>query len=691
MLHCLNRGFNIVHNLSRTNCPFQRHLTHGRQISTSSVLRSQENLNKDDKDLLVKDQSSTHERVPEEEFPVSAFHHTQLVPEVPIKGLDLEKRIQKTEKKGSFCADFFTGRYDHDFLTYPDVLYDRVENNVLKDQARMVQQLWPQIWDDDRALQKYNFFNLFQLSVTEMMTVFEAIGASSSKPNMPIDKPHLVNKAIISLIIRNCLTYWPIYKSTNENVKHLLPKNHIIYESSSNSQDLLPPIGFCWTEKAPNLGSLPPQEWASQVTYGASDVQHHLISGSKTKVLNEDSADHYLVFCRDKALSEKSESGPIEDEPNPASDPFIGCSLVHKSELKLSPTYHDRTGFNYTDVKFDVTLPDDRIIFPGQRRDPTGVNIKALGQLATCSVTLGLLKDILRQTYKNLIDNKSGLLSCDIVKRKLACVTIQIFSIESMVYYIAGMYDGLEGSFDTHMEASILKIVTNEYAYSILQELQQLNGSDMINVSKFQDQFNIYDAFLDGSVYNRLYLSTMGIIWFARNQNTSLNKLRLAPWYPGYFVKSLFRETIERNDWMVLRADIYGLLHPALKQAAVNLEFLIKRVKVAAQLICSRHGKDATGTQSALYQLAQLAMDTFMLTTICARASKSYSNGSRHAELDVGIATTVSFDLAKKCRVVMDDMQFDGGNVFENRSAMINELNIKMGGYYAESPLDPNI
>lgn len=689
MLHCFNKGFHVFTNLSRTSPLLQRHLTHNKHVSTSSVIRSQENPSKEDKEL-IKDQTLENEDIPEEEFVLSAFHTTQLVPEVPIKSLDIQKKITKLQKKGSFSVDLFTGSFDEDFLTYPEMLDNRVENQALKDQATMVRQLWPQIWDDNMQLQKYNFFNLFQLSITEMMTVFEAIGGSSSIPKTPIDKPSLVTKAIVSLIIRNCLTYWPIYKSNNESLKCFLPKKHIVFGGSAVTQEALHlPLGFCWTEQAPNLGSLPPQEWFSQVTYGKAQDKHHLIEGRKTKVLFEDDVEHYLVFCRDKNLSEDHEVP--ENEPNPASDPFVGCSLVHKSELDFSPTYQDSAGFKYTDIQFDRALSDERIVFPGQRKDPTAVNIKALGQLATCSVTLGLLKDIMRQTYKHLIDSKRGLLSCDIVRRKLASITMKIFSIESMVYYIAGMYDGLEDGFDAHMETSILKIITNEYAYNILQELQQLCGSEMYCVSKYQDQFNIYDAFLDGSVYNRLYLSTMGVIWFARNNNTTLNKLRLTPWYPGYFMKHLIKETIERNNWLTLKADIYGQLHPSLKDAAVNLEFILKRVKHGTQLMCMRHGKDITGAQSALYQVAELAMDSFMLTTICARASKSYTNGSRHSEIDVGIAATISIQLAKKCRMMMDDMQFDGGYVFENRAELINELNIKMGGYYAESPLDPNI
>lgn len=646
---------------------------------------------------------SKHEDVPEEEFSISQFSQNQLLPEVPITSLDIVKRINKIEKKGSFCVDIFAGKYDHDFLTYPEPLDNRIENQKLKDQAKMVQQLWPVIWDDEMQLQKFNFFNLFQLSVTEMMTVFEAIGASSKKcydnnliftqkgsENM-LQQQILVTRSIISLITRNCLTYWPMSRSKNDAIKEFLPSKHILFGGLSDSKEILSPIGFCWTEQAPNLGSLPPQEWLTYGQSGGEGIDHHTIKGLKTRVLVDDSTQHYLVYFRDKFLSDKYEKNVPEDESNPASDPFVSCCVVHKSELTEGPTYTDPVGFTYRDIMIDTIVPDSRLVFTATRNDPTGVNIKALGQLATSAVILGLLKDLLRSAYAVLLDKKRGILNCDLIERRLVEVTHRIFAIESMVYYIAGMYDGLEDGFDAHMEATILKIVVNEYAHECIQKIQQVCGADMFITSKIQDQINILDSFLDGNVYNRLYLATMGIIWFARSKNIHLNKLRLAPWYPGYFIKYLIKEKSERGNFLTVDADIAGNLHPSLSEAAANLEYIVKRVKYATEMICMRHGKDATAAQSDLYRLAQISIDSFLLTTMLARASKSFCNGSRNSDIDVNLASIFSHDLCRKVQAYMHEIQVTPMATLDNQSSRVNELNLKMGGYYAESPLDPNV
>lgn len=708
--------------------PIERHLSRLNDlrcsISSSNILCVSKNSNqaspesddsggsnKQQEDSSINEGQLTRERspgedIPEEEFVLSKFHQVELVPEVPLTSLDLERRITRLEKKGSFSAEIFTGGYDEEFLAYPEPLKERKELIKLKEQAAMVRQLWPQIWDDDLSLHRYNFFNLFQLSISEMMTVFEAIGQSSGRcydisvpevaPKTPLEivqRQTIVTKAIVSLITRNCLTSWPIFKSECQYAKKLIPKKSILHGGSADGADgpAPRPIGFCWTEKAENLGSVPPQEWTTFGQDGRPNSNHHLIQGKKTQVLFDENVEHYLVYFRDKFLAQKYFEDTPTDEPNPASDPFVGCCLVHKSEIKQSPIYVDSAGFRYTDIELDCVVPNDRLVFPAKRKDPHPVNIKGLGQTATCAVILGILKDTLRGVYKYMLDEKRGILNCDIIERKLTTVTSKIFALESMVYYIAGMYDGLENGFDAHMETTILKIVTNEYAYEILQELQQICGSEMFMLSKLQDQMNILDAFLDGNVYNRLYLSTMGIIWFARSRNMHLNQLRLAPWYPGYFLRNLFKETAEKGNYLTLDADIYGMLHPSLKDAGMNLEYILKRVKYATENLCSRHGKDVVRAQSSLYRLAQLSIDSFMLTTLCARASKSFCNGSRNSEIDVAMATTFSHELAKRVRYYIEEIQSTPLTNMDAKAKLCNELNIKMGGYYAESPLDTNI
>lgn len=657
-------------------------------------------------------------KVPEETVSVHGFNAPEHVEEKPLMSLNIEQRIDKLDKKGSFTADFFIGKFDDDFLTYPDPLHDRSECKKLMDQKAMVRQLWPKIWNDNEQLQAFNFFNMFQLSVTEMMTVFEAIGESSRDcyetnltsssdksalfhsdlPDKVEDSKHSefnhfqVTQSILSLITRNCLTYWPIHKSSNEELKNaFLPKKHILFGGSKEDKDRYLPMGFAWSEQAPLLGTLAPQEWSSRGLHGGQFTNQYALRGKKSRLLADDEIEHYLVFFRDTLLAGQYEDGPKDDEPNPETDPFIGCCLMHKSEMKIGPSYKDSAGFKYNDIEFDTVLEQNREVIKSRRLNPHPLNIKALGQLVTCAVQLGLLKASLRRTYEYLMQKRPGLLSCAIVELKMTYITGKIFAMESMLYYIAGMFDGLEAGFDAHLEAAMFKTVTCEFGYEILQDLQQLCGSDMLNTSRMQDQLNIYDSFLDGAIYNRLYVSTMGLLWYSRNENKRYNMFMTGVWHPGSFIRTKLQEVSTAGEFLTLDADIYGQLHPSMHEAAHNLEWVIKRVKYSADIICRRYGKDVVSHQNELTRLSQLAIDTFMLTAVCSRASKAYCNGAKFAEIDVTLATSFTDYMLRRIRLYVSEFEQAPLYTIESKAKVINELNLRNCGYFPHTPLDPNI
>lgn len=641
--------------------------------------------------------------VEEDEVVLSKVISPPIVPEVPLKSLDFVKSVKKAKKKGSFAVDFFVGRYDTDYLIYPDLLQYNDQLTQLMDQVNMVKQLYPQIWDDEHQLQKYNFYNIFQMSISEMMLVFEAIGASarscydsqklatSVEQSFVLPQQTKVSKAILSLIIRNCLTYWPLSKSKNPQMRNFLPTSNIIY-GRVEDEKLLPPIGFAWSEHAEGLGNLPAQEWQTTGLKGGEDAGgSYILEGKKSRVLSEEATDYYMVYFRDKFLSDRYVVDQNHPEPNPASDPFIGCAMLDKTQVNLSDVYLDSAGFDYVDLEINDVIAESQIVFPAERRDPHGLNIKALGQTAASAVVLGILKDSLRLVYRHLIKNKSGLLECEIIQKKLAHITSRIFAIESMVYFVSGMFDGLEDGFDAHLEAAMLKVVTNEYGYECLRDLQHVFGSDMLILSKLQDQLNTFDSFLDGNIFNRIYISSMGLLWYARVENKHLNEMRLPSYNTGKFYKALFQERFQRGDLYTLDADIYGNVHPSLKDAATILEFMMKRVKFAAEEICRVRGLDAMKSQVELYEMSKLVTDTFVLSAMMARASKSYSIGTRHGQTDVELCT--SFARLMHDQFTVNTHQFEclKTSPFVASVNWIHNINLKSGGYYAIHPMDPNI
>lgn len=644
----------------------------------------------------------------EEVISVHGFDPLANIQERPLQSLGIAERIPKLEKAGSFTVDFFLGKFDHSYLTYPDPLNDKLECKKLVNQAAMVRQMWPKIWNNDEELQRNNFFNLYQLSVTEMVSIFEAIGSSSryyfdsslatlnSTTSAVLDssamKHYDITKSILSLITRNCLTYWPISKSKNQELKdRFLPKRHILYGGMADELNPLTPIAFAWSEKAYQLGTQAPQEWTTIGSRETKNSDNFCVVGKKEKILVDDNSDYFMVYYRDSLLSKQYDDILDDSEPNPATDPFIGACIVHSSEISNAVNYTDSTGFTYRDIEIDRVLANSREVFPATRNSPFPLNIKGLGQLATCAVEMGILKSSLQRTYRYLLEHRPGLLTCDIVQQKLSLVTSKIFALESMVYYIAGMYDGLADGFDAHIEAAMLKVATIKFGYEILQDLQQLTGSESLVTSKMQDQLNIFDSFLDGAIYNQVYISTMGILWFLRNNNVSLNKLRLSLWYPGHTLRTAISNVTLKSSITTLDADIIGEVHPSLRKAGLNLEFLLKNIKYAANLICRCHGGNTLKAQTELSRVSRVATDSFMLVAVLARASKTYSNALKNSEIDVALANIFSEHLVNKLQIDLVDLERSPLERLDSMSKIISDMNLKNGGFFAANPLDPNI
>jgi len=96
----------------------------------------------------------------------------------PIKSLKVKDAIEKVSKNGSFVKNLFLGKFDQDFLTYPNLIQTRTEFIKLLTQSEVIDRYFRIFVQDEKTLSDLGFFKLWKLSITEMMSVFEAIGSS---------------------------------------------------------------------------------------------------------------------------------------------------------------------------------------------------------------------------------------------------------------------------------------------------------------------------------------------------------------------------------------------------------------------------------------------------------------------------------------------------------------------------------
>src|SRR5699024_937782 len=116
-------------------------------------------------------------------------------------------------------------------------------------------------------------------------------------------------------------------------------------------------------------------------------------------------------------------------------------------------------------------------------------------------------------TYAHLVNEKLGLAASDLMQYRLYQATNRIYSLESMLYMTAAMYDSFEMGGPTagsganlECEAATVKVAAAEAGAEVCASLRAVFGSRHPFASTALDLIYSLDAFLDCSMQNRVLL-----------------------------------------------------------------------------------------------------------------------------------------------------------------------------------------
>ncbi|XP_054168792.1 complex I assembly factor ACAD9, mitochondrial-like isoform X2 [Oppia nitens] len=620
----------------------------------------------------------------------------------PIQSLGLRSTIEKIIKYESFIERSFLGEFDKDFLSFPILLKTRQEFIEMTDQYEMVRQTFAKMRKDDQTLETLAFKSLYELSVSEMMFVFEAIGASnqqrlssfgtvsaedrrrlnpindinrllSTTPENQLTVESLNEKKtfieeVVPLIIHNALTYYAVYTSSNVSLRDEILETK-------------PKIGFAFCEPNDHLGSLPYIHWESQAKLSNS-ADSWLISGSKGRIL-KDNYDYYMVFCRSDEFPEESDIKRINQYG-------IVTLLVPKDQVIIENDGTDSYGFEYQRIRFnDLLLSREKHeLIKSEEKATLALNVKACGQLASSAIILGILKQLLRNTYNFVVNERVGLSECDIIQKILSESTQKIYAIESMLYLTAAMFDSFETGSDMTLESIAVKTKATEFGYDVIKNLRSIYGSRYPVSSTAHDLINVFDSFLDCSINNRMYLALRGVRMHGQWNHDHIRRMRLSPLYPVYMLKSYLKSVRARRDNISLDLDLVGYCHPNLRSAAEWLEYCVKKLDFVTQQVLIKHGKNIINKQQELDRLATMAIDIYMVTATTSRASHAMCTGLRNSDIDKEVAINLSMESFLNTTKLVDELFNSGDTNSDHRHPMVHNRNVKYDGYFAMPTID---
>ncbi|KAG8236346.1 hypothetical protein J437_LFUL010480, partial [Ladona fulva] len=117
------------------------------------------------------------------------------------------------------------------------------------------------------------------------------------------------------------------------------------------------------------------------------------------------------------------------------------------------------------------------------------------------------------------------------------------------------------------------------------------------------------------------------------------------------------------------------------------LEYCVLRLQYAVEVALARHGKNIAEEQITLGKIANIAIDTYAMTAVLSRASRSYCIGLRNAAEEILLASTFCFDAHRRVKdnanSIVDGPAYNNDENYKKVAAKVFESH----GYFAEHPL----
>lgn len=536
-----------------------------------------------------------------------------------LPNLQLKNKIETIKREGSFIKELFFRCVDPKMLTFPRVIIEQEEIDVMS--------TVPDILREDYNALKY----IGDRSTTEIAIIFEAAG----RLGIP---------------------------DITEYIRYIM--SQYVLHQVKRPVDLDCNIAYGYTERHEKMGALPVSEWDSTATYDASSQTWHL-KGCKT-MLPDQPYDKYLVFCKNYQIDIE---GWPDDRPKL---PGYGAFLLDKKDVTTSSVKLGE--FNFQQIGFDVSLPEDCVIFlPSIERNEI-FKSKALGHLAVSAWMVGVLK----QFYKYTSERKELQYS----------YAINLYALESLVYWAAGLMDSYEST-DFELEGLALKSNCIDLAQECFWLLQQCNTSrrkDFGPIGPLNDSIALADLFFESTDRAKMLLGLEGLAYYGSIEHDYVHKLSLAPLYPMVAMKHLHRFILRKFKRNTARVRIY--FDEANFKHGELIEELINRNSQATEHLMMVFAKEVSYNQLHVMRLGHVAaLIVKMLANYC-RGDMAIRNELEGWDHEIIISNAVIRTTHEKATPLINKMassRMDSGDAAVDK---VHSRSVRYGGYWAYSPLD---
>lgn len=384
---------------------------------------------------------------------------------------------------------------------------------------------------------------------------------------------------------------------------------------------------FCLTE--PGAGS----DAAGIKTKAVRDEKNgcYILNGTKLWITNGGIADFFTVFAK--------EDLEIKGEIQEKITAFIVTTDMNgvskgKEEKKMGIR-----GSSTTEIYFeDVKVPFENVI--GERGKGFKVAMEVLnsGRLGLAGGTIGALKEIFKTTLDHINQRKQfkkTLAEFEVIKEKVAQITIDIYAAESMIYLTTGLVD--RGDVDYSMESAMCKIRATDIAWEGINECLQMAGG-----IGFMKEYP-YERLVRDARINKIFEGTNEILRMfialagLQERGEYLKKIGKALRDP---IKGFGLLTDYAADWVKDRIITSRIrdVHPSLMNAKKDFENWAKNLRFTVERVLMEHSRDIIYREMISYRIADAAIDLYgMIATISRVETRINDIGAEKCDKEIKI------------------------------------------------------
>ncbi|TPP62679.1 Acyl-CoA dehydrogenase family member 9 mitochondrial [Fasciola gigantica] len=243
-----------------------------------------------------------------------------------------------------------------------------------------------------------------------------------------------------------------------------------------------------------------------------------------------------------------------------------------------------------------------------------------------------------------------------LVRAMLADLALDLYAMESGVFYFAGLLDA-QSSRDLALELAGLKVFCSEALWNGMNTCMQLAGRtglmQTIPFSRYHRDCRAMLIYGGTNELIRLRLAGSGLQYIAGDVDKDYAKLFVFTRHPWLTAKTFVRMKGRQRGWYANRVGagpkvteggssraLKDHLHPNFAEVSNDLAILVSRFQSFAEALLIHYGQAVVDEQMALGRAADCAVD-LLLSAICmGRASRAISIGLPLHDYEIRLATT---------------------------------------------------